>query len=224
MEQELKSEGVCIFCNEIISQQQQTKHLAKHLAAIEKEQKNAEAGSWHIKVEADEMFLQLLVGGDVTFKALDKYLRDIWVECCGHMSAFSHKNFKVSMKDTFDEVCSPTLKIGYEYDFGDTTYLEVSIHKRYAIKTPEKIKLLSRNNPLKIMCAICKKEPAVNICTACMWDEDSFFCESCSEKHEEVCEDFADYGRMPVVNSPRMGVCGYGGGVIDTERDGVYKK
>jgi len=27
---------------------------------------------------------------------------------------------------------------------------------------------------------------------------------------------------MPIVNSPRMGVCGYEGGVIDIERDGVF--
>ncbi|HNW90777.1 MAG TPA: hypothetical protein PKN48_14045 [Bacteroidales bacterium] len=224
MEQELKSEGICIFCNEIISQQHQTKHLAEHLAVVEKEQKNAETGSWHIKVEAGEMFLQLLVDGNVTFKALDKYLRDIWVECCGHMSAFRHRNMKISMKNTLDEVCSPRLKIDYEYDFGDTTYLEVSINKRYAIKTPEKIKLLSRNNPLKLMCAICKKKPAEIICPICMYEENALFCNSCSEIHEKECSDFGEDTQLPVVNSPRMGVCGYGGGIIDKDRDGVYKK
>jgi len=34
---------------------------------------------------------------------------------------------------------------------------------------------------------------------------------------------YADYAAMPVVNSPRMGVCAYEGGTIDRERDGVYK-
>jgi hypothetical protein len=29
---------------------------------------------------------------------------------------------------------------------------------------------------------------------------------------------------MPVVNSPRMGVCAYMGGSIDKQRDGVYVK
>jgi hypothetical protein len=29
---------------------------------------------------------------------------------------------------------------------------------------------------------------------------------------------------MPIVNSPRMGVCGYEGGTIDKERDGIYGK
>jgi hypothetical protein len=37
------------------------------------------------------------------------------------------------------------------------------------------------------------------------------------------CSDFDDYAAMPIVNSPRAGVCGYTGGTIDKERDGAYK-
>jgi hypothetical protein len=55
-----------------------------------------------------------------------------------------------------------------------------------------------------------------------MYDDNAEFCDKCAEKHAKKCEDFADYASMPVVNSPRMGVCGYEGGSIDTERDGVY--
>ena len=47
------------------------------------------------------------------------------------------------------------------------------------------------------------------------------YCEKCKKKPEKTCED-ADYSMMSVVNSPRMGECGYEGGSIDTERDGVY--
>jgi hypothetical protein len=50
------------------------------------------------------------------------------------------------------------------------------------------------------------------------------FCEKCAKKHAEKCEDFKEYAAMPVVNSPRMGVCDYMGGCIDTERDGVFVK
>ncbi|NTW33223.1 MAG: hypothetical protein HGB12_11480 [Bacteroidetes bacterium] len=42
--------------------------------------------------------------------------------------------------------------------------------------------------------------------------------------HKKKCADFDDFARMPVVNSARMGACGYEGVVIDIERDGVYKK
>ncbi len=40
-------------------------------------------------------------------------------------------------------------------------------------------------------------------------------------KLENECEDFSEEMRLPVVNSPRMGICGYEGGMIDKERDGV---
>lgn len=74
------------------------------------------------------------------------------------------------------------------------------------------------------MCITCKKNPAVSICTNCWYDIYAFFCEDCSEKHPESCEDFEDYAEMPVVNSPRMSACAYTGGLIDLERDGPYNK
>jgi hypothetical protein len=61
------------------------------------------------------------------------------------------------------------------------------------------------------------------MCSVCCWETEAYFCEKCAKKHEKECEDFADYSRMPVVNSPRMGECGYRSGSIDLQRDGVYK-
>jgi hypothetical protein len=55
-----------------------------------------------------------------------------------------------------------------------------------------------------------------------MYEEDAGFCDKCAEKHAKKCADFEDYASLPIVNSPRMGVCGYMGGTIDTERDGVF--
>jgi hypothetical protein len=74
------------------------------------------------------------------------------------------------------------------------------------------------------MCTACKNNPAVNICTVCWYEDNAFYCEKCSEDHADTCEDFSDYAGMPVVNSPRMGECGYDGGSIDIERDGTYKE
>jgi len=225
MEQELKSEGRCLYCNKIFSQKEIGKHLATHLAEMEKSISGKTAQTYcHIVVDAGEMFLHLLVKGNEKMKVIDNFLKDIWLECCGHLSNFGHKDFKIGMNQEVMDVFETRVKIYHDYDYGDTTRVFLKGLKNYELNLKEKVILLSRNEPLKIMCKICKKEPAVNICVACAWDTDSFFCESCSEKHEEVCEDFGDYGCMPVVNSPRMGVCGYEGGVIDTERDGVYKK
>jgi len=226
MEQsEITSEGKCLYCNQVFSQNEISKHLAKHLAEKEKAETGDKVQTYcHIEVEANEMFLHLLVKGDATMKKIDQFLREIWLECCGHMSEFGHKQFKVSMSHKVKSVFEPRIKIYHDYDFGTTTRVFLKGLKQYQLNLKENILLLSRNEPLKIICVVCKKEPAVNLCTSCNYDEDAFFCEKCSEKHEKKCSDFADYACMPVVNSPRMGECGYEGGSIDVERDGVYKK
>jgi hypothetical protein len=74
------------------------------------------------------------------------------------------------------------------------------------------------------LCDSCGKEPATQICTAHEWGEDSLFCDKCGKKHGKKCSDFEEYASMPVVNSPRVGVCAYMGGNIDIERDGVFVK
>jgi hypothetical protein len=114
------------------------------------------------------------------------------------------------------------LVLDYEYDFGTSTELRITVMDEYPIKAEKKIVLLSRNEPLKIMCSVCRKVPAILICTSCIYDGEAMYCDKCAKKHEKKCNDFADYS-MPVVNSPRMGLCGYTGGVIDEERDGPYK-
>ena len=124
----------------------------------------------------------------------------------------------IKVKDVFQK----GLVLEYDYDFGSTTTLKVNVVESFNYKTKEKIVLLSRNEPLKLICSVCGKGIAEVMCSVC--SEDNLFCKKCAKKHEEKCEDFADYAKMPVVNSPRMGVCGYEGGMIDLERDGVYKE
>lgn len=223
MKKETKSEGYCIYCNTLFSKQELGKHLAEHLAGMEKAGNESSAVNYcHIEVESDEMFLHLLVKGDAKMKVIDKFLKDIWLDCCGHMSAFGHKDFKVSMSDLVEDVMEPRIKIFHDYDFGSTTRVFLKGLKHYNLNEKEKVILLSRNEPLKIPCSICKKEPAAYLCTECFdGDNYSFFCEKCSVLHEEECEAFTDYSQMPVVNSPRMGVCGYEGGRIDLKRDGI---
>jgi hypothetical protein len=225
MEDELKSEGRCIYCDELLSQSLIGRHLAKHLSLMEKEAEGRSQSNYcHVEVEAGEMFLHLLIKGDAPMKTIDGFLRDIWLECCGHLSGFGHKNFKIKMKDRVEDVFQPKVKIYHDYDYGTTTRVFLNAKKQYTLNLKEKIILLSRNEPLKFMCSSCKKKPAINICTVCCYEGPAFYCAACSVKHAEKCEDFEDYAKMPIVNSPRMGECGYTGGIIDTERDGTYKK
>lgn len=225
MDEELISDGKCVYCGKLFQQNVITRHLAKHLSALEKEIPSEEERVYHLSVKAGEMFLQVLVKGSATFKTLDTFLRKIWVDCCGHMSNFRHKNFNISMSEKFFRVLTLKLKFDYLYDYGSTTSFVLTVAGVYKLDQKENVLLLSRNEPLKIMCRVCNKKPATSICTVHMYETDKyFFCDDCATKHEDQCNDFADYAAMPVVNSPRMAVCGYDGGSIDKERDGVYKR
>jgi len=224
MQRELNSEGKCLLCGEKFTKADINKHLSIHLEEISKSKKTGQ--SFLVNVETNKRwgtspyFLSLWVDGETTMKIIDKFLRDIWLECCGHLSRFNSAGMAKQARDVFKK----GVRIDYEYDFGSSTSLTLTCINEYPVKADKKIVLLSRNEPLQIMCDICKKVPATQICAICIFEEDSKFCDKCAEKHAEKCEDFNDYAAMPIVNSPRTGVCGYVGGTIDVERDGVYKK
>ena len=236
----INSVGKCLFCGKEFAKAAITKHLKSHLIEKSKELKSGK--SFHIKVELNSresapFFLNLWMDGNTTLDDLDYFLRGIWLECCGHLSKFEIKGQKRRC-DFFDEDEEPgipkatklkdvfrkDLKLEYEYDFGSTTPLLITIADELPVSAQEDVILLSRNEPLEIMCDLCKKQPATQICSVCGFEDESIFCDSCAKKHAKKCSDFADYASMPVVNSPRMGECGYEGGIIDVERDGVFVK
>lgn len=143
------------------------------------------------------------------------------------------KEYENMMEDSNGEIpksrkvkaaLTKNMKIDYEYDFGSTTSIQLTVIEEYPVKADQAIVLLSRNEPPEILCETCGKEPATQICTVCMGYEKSAFCKKCAKQHAKTCSDFADYAAMPVVNSPRMGVCAYEGGTIDTKRDGAFVK
>lgn len=258
----LKSYGKCFFCDKEFSKAGISKHLSTHLS--EKSTEGIPGKSFHVRIETDTRygsgpyFLNLWIDGDASMDNLDNFLRQIWLECCGHMSAFTNPkqkrrggiwssfeaedllmkgkkadyekmmedaNGEIPMSKKTKDVFTKGLKLDYDYDFGSTTKLQITVIDQYPIKVKEKIILLSRNEPLEIMCEECGSKPATQICTVCMYDDGaSVFCSACAKKHAKKCSDFADYAAMPVVNSPRMGVCAYDGGIIDKERDRIYAK
>lgn len=131
-------------------------------------------------------------------------------------------NGEVPQSKKVKDVLYKDLKLNYDYDFGSTTSLQLTVAGEYAVQPAEEIVLLSRNEPPEIICSKCGKAPATQMCTVCVYNTDAFFCDKCAKLHAETCPDFGDYSALPVVNSPRMGVCAYEGGTIDVERD-VYR-
>ncbi len=90
--EEFNSKGKCLFCDQEFSKSGMTRHLTTHLS---KEVAGGKPGrSYHLKVETGSnwgktpYFLHLWVDGSCTFDQIDHFLRAIWLECCGHMSAF----------------------------------------------------------------------------------------------------------------------------------------
>lgn len=232
----IKPEGKCYYCKETFAGNSISRHINSHLKTIEKDNQSKKK-SYHIKITGDYFyFLNLLISENTTLNSLDTYLRKIWLECCGHLSSFEIKgkqriidiwsdsdDYGINMDTKVGHLFKKGLKLNYQYDFGSTTNLEIKIVNEYFLEDKKSnILLLSRNEPLNISCDLCKKKPAQVMCI--LWhDNETMFCNSCKKKHSKKCDDFADYGEMDIVNSPRMGVCGYDGGSIDLKRDGVWK-
>ena len=249
MSKRVSAPGKCTFCQKTFSKTSITKHLNAHLA--QKAEEGKPGRSFHIKIETNPRwgstpyFLMLWVDGNTTLQKIDTLLRQIWLECCGHMSAFrlprnkrqspmdfftalskgkaaidlgALGNGEIAMNRKVKDTFYKDLILEYEYDFGSTTALQLTVAEEFNFQADEPVILLSRNERLNMPCESCGKRPAVEFCTVCT-DQETMFCAACAKKHAKTCDDFADYAAMPVVNSPRMGVCAYTGGQIDTERD-----
>lgn len=165
---------------------------------------------------------------NTTLKELDQFIRDIWVECCGHLSAFtihgteyesnpdmsgfwgtSARNMNYRLRDVVDVGDS----ILYEYDFGSTTELVLSIHScREGEKKDNDIVILSRNNPPKIICSNCEQNEAKWVDVTGHYEEGTFWCDECLDAKNDEDKEYDELEfLLSVCNSPRMGVCGYEG-------------
>lgn len=203
--------GICLQCKQEVQHRTIVKHLNKCLGKDTKTVSDKEK-IFLIKVhDAENLFwLFIEINGSSTLEMLDSFLRKTWLECCDHMSEFNIKGETYSSFGEMRKVIHRIFNVGdefkYAYDFGSTTNLKGKIISVRAGWLPENVRLLARNNlPADIKCTTCGKHPEV-ICSVCY----DFCCEQCKKKHN-ACED--EEFLLPVVNSPRMGVCGYTGEV-----------
>ncbi|HUL31011.1 MAG TPA: hypothetical protein VLZ03_11220, partial [Thermodesulfobacteriota bacterium] len=153
-----------------------------------------------------EYWMHLKVSSHARFQDLDNFLREIWLECCGHLSAFVIGTEEVKKGKKLEYVLRPGMQLTHEYDFGSTTELTLKVVSEFEsnIKTGE-VEVLARNDPPQIKCSYCD-HLATTICTECFYEDAGWLCNDCAEDHE-CGEDML----LPVVNSPRTGVCGYTG-------------
>jgi hypothetical protein len=219
MPRKTPTKGKCELCGQVFSKQS----MSKHLAQCEKASPSKAGSAYHIVVQFPydhRYWLHLEVATDAKLCDLDDFLRNIWLECCGHMSAFQIKaqgytapeaiieTDDLSMNIGLDKILALGQKFHYEYDFGSTTELILSVVDVWPRRTKKMISLLARNEPIDFKCMECGK-PATDVCTdECMYESElaelPMLCNKCSKAHK--CDKEM---RLPVVNSPRMGVCAF---------------
>ncbi len=137
-------------------------------------------------------------------------------------SRYFQRNILESLLDmvedrSLDVPLEKVLKVGqkfsHEYDFGSTTHLNLRVvSEREGVVQDEEdpVEILARNNPPVILCKVCGK-PATKVVSGYYNAEENGYCDTCARKSR-------DYEMMlPVVNSPRVGVCGYTGGYYEWE-------
>jgi CRISPR/Cas system-associated protein Cas10 (large subunit of type III CRISPR-Cas system) len=179
---------------------------------------------YHLQIEGLYLpmyWLNIEIPSKAKLKDLDRFLRDIWLECCGHLSSFeiSGQSFLSerfepgdrSMMIALEKVMAPGMKFEHVYDFGTSTELQIKVVSArtglFIDKDP--IRIMARNEPPDIRCDVCGK-PATGICCVCSDEGSGNLCDECGKKHE-CGEDML----LPVVNSPRAGMCGYTGDAYD---------
>ncbi len=222
------SKGTCNLCGGDFTKTTMTRHLKSCPKGTDvtqtssKGRKTEPVRGFHLLVEgryAPEYWMHLQVPAGMKLKKLDDFLRATWLECCGHLSAFriDGRSYAVICMDGFDErnmnhamekVLYPDIKFTHEYDFGTTTELALRVISEEEFMVPAKsIKVLARNSPPEFHCMNCQS-PATQVCVECSWEGEGegLLCEKCTAKHECDEEIF-----LPMVNSPRVGMCGYEG-------------
>ncbi len=224
---EQPSKGECVLCSGTYRKAVMTRHLTscvkrRTLSDKPLTGKVEQTRVYHLVVEGyhlPDYWLHIEVTERTSLRTLDQFLRDVWLECCNHLSAFTIQGKLYMSELTGDpwldsrcediesaigDVVLPGMKFRYEYDFGTTTELilnVVSEHKSHPRTEP--IRLLARNSPLLMTCVSCGGIATI-VCDECIYVDQGWLCDKCAQSHD--CEQGL---LLPVVNSPRIGMCGY---------------
>lgn len=198
-----KMEGNCYICGKTLGKTAMKNHIMKeHLAKGDEECMLLKIEGAHAK----GYWLFVDIAKDKSLGDLDAFLREIWLECCGHLSRFSVGGYygEISKKEKLGNI-GVGVKILHEYDFGTTTECLITfIGETLRPRQKKAVRVLGRNAPPQDTCASCGK-PAEYLCLECLYDDtEPCYCEECAEEHEH--EDL-----LTLTNSPRCGCCGYEG-------------
>ena len=217
-----QSRGKCEYCGREFAKGGMLRHLSscrqrKEFIAVSGQTRDSRVGLVHLRVSDawnSDFWLDLEMEGSATLRDLDQYLRFVWLECCGHLSMFTTGGWgeddEISIETRVDTVLQPGAELVHIYDFGtssETQVRSVSIRDG-SPTTPHPIALMARNNPPALSCMECE-QPAMSICVECIYEDEGKGTLCLRHEKTHPHEDYGD--PLPVVNSPRMGMCGYDG-------------
>jgi len=200
----LGDKAICNIC------EKEYKGVKRHLnSCIEKKFEKGSESLYYLIVRSEftPHYLHISMKASATLEDLDAYIREVWMECCGHMSDFSIRGAReqLSLNSSIEKIFSSTDRVDYVYDYGSSSELVVEFVKEFKGRQSTLIKTLSRNPHIRVVCQACKKRDAVAVCSQCVWDEKGYLCSKCMPKHDCGMDML-----LPYVNSPRTGVCAYG--------------
>jgi hypothetical protein len=160
--------GTCAYCGETITKRGVGKHLDKcpkrqeALASTAASNRPVET-LWHLRVQDaydKDFWLDLEMVSSASLNKLDKYLRAIWLECCGHLSEFTIGGWggvDVGKARKANASFEPGLVLRHLYDFGTTSENDIKVVGFREGKATRKhpIALLARNRMPEVVCQEC---------------------------------------------------------------------
>ena len=216
-----KSTGKCAICGKSYSKSGISRHLQ---SCLEKERAAARSApsrsgpklkGLHLAIEGRDFpgyWLHLEMTAGESLRVLDQFLRDTWLECCGHLSAFyiQGREYCPGSRVNVGRILSQGMRFYHRYDFGTMTDLTLRVLSQGdASEGASGIRVLARNDPPEHPCFKCGAT-AAQICTECAWSGEGFYCGECAAVHTTQSPSCVEMF-LPVVNSPRMGECAYTG-------------
>ena len=215
------STGTCSYCGKETAKGSMAKHLTacpERRALIDRSErkKGAREVLYHLRVRdagRSEFWLDLEMRGSSSLKELDYYLRGIWLECCGHMSQFSVGGWRgdeIPMSRRIGQVFRTGMELTHIYDFGTSsnTLIKAVATREGNPLTAHPVALMARNAMPKSECIECE-QPAAWLCMECLIEDNEWgaLCDEHAKTHPH--DNYDEPVRL--VNSPRLGKCGYDG-------------
>jgi hypothetical protein len=139
------SKGKCSFCGGSFAKAAMARHLKACNARAEGNDELAAKGSarrtiFHLQVQGlyqPMYWMHIEIPENATLKDLDDFLRETWLECCGHLSSFEIEGCTFisekiepgdrSMRIALGKAIAPGTKFEHIYDFGTSTELSLKV-------------------------------------------------------------------------------------------------